>query len=250
MDDDFDLSEQPHLRRDSIDETPLTHDVAHYAEPFEQKFEQSVCTETREMRLVRLKREMDELFEEGQDYELQQKWETLQRGVKRRVDVNMEELSIRDDGTSVLDISVLEAKVASLEKSIGSTGTSIQSQINKIQRTLQLLQPETLQHLSQSIDMINEQFTQSIALRRSVALDVPVKGDAKIHELYQTLQILKPMCDELPFLLKRLETLNGLHRSLFGANKLIGEMDARMDAMESDFNRWDDILTKLESNVQ
>lgn len=223
------------------------------------------------MRLERLKLEMDELLidlegerdelEKCEKKELLALWEKLRDNVKQRGKVVLgglpQEAGHTDIEGSVADptaIQTLEQRIHRLEQVIGvqqlTPDSSLQSQINQLQRHIQLLTDETTQQqITRTIEQVNLRFEQSIALRRSVEMEVEIQEDAKIHELYQFLESTKGIQDELPWLIKRLESLNVLHMKTAGSVAIVDEMDARMGAMGADMEQWEKTLEAIEGKL-
>lgn len=224
------------------------------------------------VRIDLLKQELDELISEidetndekaqSEKDQLIRLFEEAQTKVKQRgkivlssLDAVQPEVNESHKNAAVDSSSLvrLEDRISQLEGLIGKTddSSSLQQQINQLQRHLQLLSNDSmLQQIMGTVEQVNKRFEQSIALRRNVEMEIEIQEDVKIHELYELVIATKDIQHQLPLLIDRLESLNELHFKTATAVSTVDEMDDKLMTLSKDLDNWEHCLSQLESKFQ
>jgi uncharacterized coiled-coil protein SlyX len=148
----------------------------------------------------------------------------------------------------------LETRISEIEKTIGNNfkpASSIQSIINDIFRKFKLLSndKDELRRIESAIGSVNAKLEKSILTRRSDNGKTEISEDSKISEVYRNFQTFSNYSEELPLIIKRLESLNDLHTRSAHSINIAEELDHNISILKQDFDKWDDSLTKLESKL-
>jgi chromosome segregation ATPase len=214
------------------------------------------------LEMEELERQMDGCTEDdlSESKKLMELWSKINKKVKFRGMISLGQLHDSlddmtiDEGVLPPDITSLETRIRQLEKTLGEfqPDSSIQSQINQLQRHISLLSSDSAQldQITSTIEQVNQRFEKSIALRRAVEMEVDINEDIKIHELYELAQKTQGIQQELPWILKRMESLNELHLHSAATVSIAEEMDDKLNKMAEDMDKWEKCLVELEKRVR
>ncbi|CCH41642.1 putative dynactin subunit 2 [Wickerhamomyces ciferrii] len=152
-------------------------------------------------------------------------------------------------------IEEYDKRLNKLEKAIGEErmDKSIQTLINDLFRKFKLLSndEDSLEKIKEIIDQVNHKFEKSITTRRSLdpSIQHVLDEDAKINEIYTKFTQTQEFSNDLPFLIKRLESLNELHLKVNNSVQTVDSMEHDLDKFTKDLESWDENLIKLESKL-
>ncbi|KAH3679951.1 hypothetical protein WICMUC_000694 [Wickerhamomyces mucosus] len=151
----------------------------------------------------------------------------------------------------------IDTKISSLEKTLGNFNNeeeSVTSLINKIFTKFKILSndKETLSKIGSKIDQVNEKFDKSLAIRRGLSVEEKESSvdDFKINEIYKNFVNSENLISELPYLIKRLESLHELQLQSASNSTFLLNLDHNLSAMESDFQKWGESLKDLEQKLE
>jgi len=149
----------------------------------------------------------------------------------------------------------IDERINKLEKTIGDfqINESFQFKINEIFKKFKLLSndKELLSQIRDIIDLVNLKFEKSITTRRfqnNVQNDVD--EDIKINEIYINFTKMIEFEQDLPFLMKRLESLNEIHLKLGNSVNFIDDMEENLNKMEIDLKQWENSLNELQDKFE
>lgn len=273
-------------RRDSITESSLNleksrsvfetkmidahvTDFSDRIDRLDQTYETYEVKETIPNKLSRIRRELEELDDEidgDVDNEeevkaLQELFAKLNRKTKDKKLTILKDLgSVESDDIKVSDgvsdvdpvkLVKLDKRINQLEKSIGDEyqDKSIQTMINDLFRKFKLLSNDndSLNKISSIIDDVNLKFEKSITTRRSIEnVQNEIDEDTKINEIYTKFVKTQDFADDLPFLVKRLESLNEVHLRVANSVNFAESMDQDITTIAKDLESWESSLDNLE----
>lgn len=146
-----------------------------------------------------------------------------------------------DNTTFVKSLSAfadLEKRVAAVESRVGFSERPepIAVVLRDLRRKLNIISasPEEIE--------LQKSRLQQIA-NRSVNSD-------KYTKLYDRLQALNPIIDQLPHIISRLQTLNTVHSEAARVSQVVGSLDTTLAAMATDITQWKETLQSLEVELQ
>lgn len=148
----------------------------------------------------------------------------------------------------------LDKRINQLEKSIGDehTDKSIQTMINDLFRKFKVLSNDndSLNKISSIIDEVNLKFEKSITTRRSLDnVQNEIDEDTKINEIYTKFVKTQDFADDLPFLIKRLESLNEVHIRVANSVNFTESMEQDITTIAKDLESWESSLNNLETQL-
>ncbi len=242
-------------RIDRVDQTYETYDVK----------------ETIPNKLSRIRKELEELEDELDEGEvdadevkkLQQLFEKLNSRTRDKKVVVLKDLKSenkdividkfinKEDPEQVVE---LDKRINKLERTIGDElfDNSIQSMVNDLFRKFKLLSndQDSLHKINSIIDEVNLKFEKSITTRRSLDnIQNEINEETKFNEIYMKFNKAQDFENELPFIIKRLESLNDVHQKLSNSVNFTESMEQDIITMTKDIENWEGSLTKLETKL-
>ncbi|CDR39661.1 CYFA0S03e05842g1_1 [Cyberlindnera fabianii] len=157
--------------------------------------------------------------------------------------------------TNPEEVIILDKRLTRLEKLLGTDfaiDKSLQSIVNDLFRKFKLLSNDTdqLGYISRAIDEVNTKFEKSIAMRRAVNIEADVPEETQVHEVYTVFQKTRQVQDDLPFIIKRLETLADLHTRVATSVVSVESLEEQIDTLSKDVDAWETSLGKLETKLE
>lgn len=242
-------------RIDRVDQTYETYDVK----------------ETIPNKLSRIRKELEELEDELDEGEvdadevkrLQQLFEKLNSRTRDKKVVVLKDLK-SENNDIVIDkfinkedpeqVVELDKRINKLERTIGDElfDNSIQSMVNDLFRKFKLLSndQDSLHKINSIIDEVNLKFEKSITTRRSLDnIQNEISEETKFNEIYMKFNKAQDFENELPFIIKRLESLNDVHQKLSNSVNFTESMEQDIITMSKDIENWEGSLTKLETKL-
>ncbi|CAK9441613.1 uncharacterized protein LODBEIA_P54810 [Lodderomyces beijingensis] len=241
-------------------------------------------SETREDKLSRIRRELDEMRvedgeEEGDDDggdeerrvpvvdELYSALLALKsnRPVKPKIfqadDMRLDSIFELDSPTAGIKASQwrqlgeFEQELSQLEKRIGpsdASSQSVQFAVNDLRRKL-----DTIEHPENCITAIEKQMESLFKEINKLELNKKVFGIEetpklkvdKIDNIYNVLPNLKQYADHAPILLERLKTLNSVHNEIIDAVEFANSLDATIHDAIEDMKKWDQSINGLNEKI-
>ncbi|KAH3687507.1 hypothetical protein WICPIJ_001501 [Wickerhamomyces pijperi] len=261
-------------------------------------YETFTVSETTQEKLERIRRELEEVKEElsrGKTKEtekdlqqvevLKKSFKDINRDVKEKallsIDIvqdHIEPFTLAPSSTSesILtseDLLKLNEKIQSLESILGYThplnpSETITTKLNSLYSKIQLLSKDTesLSTITSQIDVINERFESSLALRRQGLFQTSNIGgntvsseqqnslrqmeDSELLAMYDKVSKLTPFIDLLPSLLQRLQSLHNIHLNSSGAVRFVNGLEEQLGQMEAEMNQWETSLNTMDGKIK
>lgn len=228
-------------------------------------YETYTVRETTLNKLKRLELELQELEEEidtnGEPTDEILKLKELYKNINKKTkDLNINSIDIEKESVNDKDVPIIEnfeefkdieSRITHIEKIIGvnfKPDSSIQSTINELFRKFKLLSNDSdeLHKINKIIDEINIKLEKALISRH---VNTEVTEESQICSIYRNFENLKDYQEELPLILKRLESLSELHLKANNSVNIIEELDHSIHSMKIDFEKWEDSLDKLDKKL-
>lgn len=227
--------------------------------------------ETRQERLARIKRELEEVLQEEESScpetdDLLQTFNSLNTTPDKQKFPKEEELKINEilipppgpvehAPQQTATFISLESKLNQLEKQLGidnSTSQPIQHSINDITRKLDIIN-----HADFDIDSIKSKIESTGKEMEKLELNkrlfgwenVPISKTDKIDELYKILPDLKKYCGKAPLILERIKGLSMIHRELEESLNFTINLNQFISDLEQDMQQWNKSLDVLSQGL-
>lgn len=203
--------------------------------------------ESRDERLARLQREIEELRDEepsetllGMMSEIKSLADESQRPMPK---LSPGKVASQISLESIEKMSLLESRLAVLEKKIGSsTDVNLASQIASIRTRLALI--------TASSSSIEQTATK---VRELVASAEKLEGSEiglQIEELFASLQMINEISPTLDLVIERLRTLHKVHEDAAGAKSDIDYIRLSLSSRADEIEAWKSTLKVLEEQVK
>lgn len=192
-------------------------------------------TESRGDRIARIKRELAELEGESVDHlrtqldAIEARESATQKAVRDLIDsLSVEIPAITPAETKQTEkrrIAAIEARMARIEERLGdATGAQVRS-------------------LARKISVLD---VDAIAVPENASTGF----HEKVHQLYERLPEMERALRLVPHLLRRLQTLQGVHADAAHGVHVIAELDKEMAEMRAEMSRWDRALTAMDAALE
>ncbi|KAI5969010.1 hypothetical protein CANMA_002006 [Candida margitis] len=223
--------------------------------------------ETKQERLARIKRELEELQQEEETScpvtdALLQQFNGLKSTSDKPSFPTEEELRINEilvpppepvnaTPRQGATLAGLENKLSQLEKQLGINNTlshPVQHSINDITRKINIIS-----HADYNIDAIKSKIETTGKEMEKLELnkrlfgweDVPTPKQDKIDELYKLLPDLEKYCGKAPMILERLKSLNMIHNEVEESLNFTINLNQFISDLDRDMKQWNKSLDTL-----
>lgn len=195
-------------------------------------------------RIARIAREIEELRQASEDSRLDDLSQQLAKFRQSRVVHKYQtqpyiEKSL-DIPSNSKDFSGLEERIAALEKKIGSSSTPVTllPALQQMRAHIALISqaPENIEQTAEALRGVCQQLR-----------DAPVKD--KVSAVYERLETLGPVLDQLPQISARLQTLQALHTEQAVIQGFLKDAEQTLRQMHTDIGRWNDRLDTVEREL-